>query len=211
MFHKLTTIGNPASNLSPDTIAEVAEIRQNYFQAYSFLMDVMPLVRTAAEDIYFGRQRLNYQVPSDLTRFNFTSDLVARFTRMLAEFGNPLVSPLLIASKLYDCDDRDLRYGQNGQVKIDRLMADEFKSLGHQEKPTEFKTIFSQLFMTLPSSKFVTIDEYAFRVTLKGEGAYDAGGPRREVISNICSELMSPVLSILVPTGNNLANYGEFT
>ena len=50
-----------------------------------------------------------------------------------------------------------------------------------------------------------------FRVRLFGENAYDAGGPKREVISNICSELMSSVLSLLVTTENNITNFGDFT
>lgn len=50
-----------------------------------------------------------------------------------------------------------------------------------------------------------------FNVKLKNEHAYDAGGVRRDIISNICSELSSPLLGLLVPTGNNLANYGEYT
>jgi hypothetical protein len=57
----------------------------------------------------------------------------------------------------------------------------------------------------------ISTTEYAFKVYFKGEGAIDAGGPRRDMLSNLCSELMSPILSILVPTGNNIANYGDYT
>ena len=94
---------------------------------------------------------------------------------------------------------------------LDRLVADIFKAKGVQEKSNEFKTIFSQLFNKLPVRNFVTLSPYSFRVQLRRENAYDAGGPRRDVLSNICSELMSPALSVLIPTGNNLANYGDFT
>ena len=35
--------------------------------------------------------------------------------------------------------------------------------------------------------------------------AYDAGGPMRDAISNLCAEVMSDVLPLLRPTGNNIA------
>jgi hypothetical protein len=139
-----------------------------------------------------------------------TQDIISRFFRVLQEFDNSVIMPLLVNIKFNDCDDDFQDYYKEPGV-IDRLTADEFKSLGKQELPNQFKTIFSQLFKSLPAKNFITNNEYAFRVRLKGEGAYDAGGPRREVISNMCSELMSPVLSILIPTSNNLGNYGEFT
>lgn len=31
------------------------------------------------------------------------------------------------------------------------------------------------------------------------------------MLSNLCNELVSPMLSLLVPTGNNIANYGDHT
>jgi hypothetical protein len=31
------------------------------------------------------------------------------------------------------------------------------------------------------------------------------------MLSNLCSELISPLISLLVPTGNNIANYGDHT
>ena len=37
------------------------------------------------------------------------------------------------------------------------------------------------------------------------EGACDAGGPMRDIISNLCSEATSSILPLLLPTANNLA------
>lgn len=90
-------------------------------------------------------------------------------------------------------------------------MADMFKSLNRQERPNEFETMFSQFFKNIKPDLLIKTNEYAFRVILRREGAYDAGGPRRDMLSNVCSELMSPLLTLLVPTGNNLANYGDYT
>jgi len=38
------------------------------------------------------------------------------------------------------------------------------------------------------------------------ERAYDAGGPMRDVISDLCNELMSETLPLLRPTANNQSN-----
>ena len=61
----------------------------------------------------------------------------------------------------------------------------------------------------MKQAPLVFMQQY-FSVELTGEGAADAGGPRREVLSNICSELMSSALGLLVPTENNVNNYGDF-
>ena len=45
-----------------------------------------------------------------------------------------------------------------------------------------------------------------FRSHIKGEDSYDCGGPMRDVVSNMCEELMSDVLPIFIPTANNVAN-----
>ena len=48
--------------------------------------------------------------------------------------------------------------------------------------------------------------EQLFRSKIKGEDSYDCGGPMRDIISNMCQELMSDALPILIPTTNNAAN-----
>ena len=44
-----------------------------------------------------------------------------------------------------------------------------------------------------------------FSVNFINENSCDAGGPMRDAMSNLCTEIMSDVLPLLVPTGNNLA------
>lgn len=51
--------------------------------------------------------------------------------------------------------------------------------------------------------------ERIFRVNYRGEASTDAGGPYNEVISNMCDELQSSFLTLLIPTPNNLHNMGE--
>ncbi len=48
------------------------------------------------------------------------------------------------------------------------------------------------------------------KVNFSGEGSIDAGGPYRETLTNICQELQSSVLPLLIPTPNNKNNHGQF-
>ena len=50
----------------------------------------------------------------------------------------------------------------------------------------------------------------AFEMKFLGEGSIDAGGPFREAFSNIGSELMSPVLPLLIKSPNNRNDYGSY-
>lgn len=45
-------------------------------------------------------------------------------------------------------------------------------------------------------------DDRAFYARFMSEGSYDSGGPYRELFDNVCRELMSPVLPILIPSPN---------
>lgn len=51
-------------------------------------------------------------------------------------------------------------------------------------------------------------DARIFKVEFKGEGSIDAGGPYRDTITNMCNELQSSVLPLLIPTPNNKNNHG---
>lgn len=53
-------------------------------------------------------------------------------------------------------------------------------------------------------------DSKCLDVSFKGEGSIDAGGPFRETITNIASELMSPVLPLLIKSPNNKNDFGNF-
>ena len=53
-------------------------------------------------------------------------------------------------------------------------------------------------------------DSRCYKVEFKGEGSIDAGGPFRDTISNMCNEMMSSALPLLIPTPNNKNNHGQF-
>jgi hypothetical protein len=72
-------------------------------------------------------------------------------------------------------------------------------------------SIFGQIFRAINNKTNAEFrnSERIFRVTYRGEAATDAGGPYNEVISNICDELQSSFLPLLIPTPNNSHNMGE--
>jgi E3 ubiquitin-protein ligase HERC2 len=55
-----------------------------------------------------------------------------------------------------------------------------------------------------------SVDSQILKVNFSGEGSIDAGGPYRETLTNICKELMSPILPLLIPSPNNKNNHGQY-
>ena len=87
-------------------------------------------------------------------------------------------------------------------------MAAEFKLKNRHENSSEALTIFSQVYFNYRGHFHLCKNkrDQLFRSHIKGEDSYDCGGPQRDIVSNMCEELMSDVLPILVPTANNVAN-----
>ncbi len=53
-------------------------------------------------------------------------------------------------------------------------------------------------------------DTRCLKIEFKGEGSIDAGGPYRDAMANVCKELMSSILPLLIPTPNNKNNHGQY-
>eukprot|EP00026_Physarum_polycephalum_P000459 Phypoly_transcript_00460.p1 GENE.Phypoly_transcript_00460~~Phypoly_transcript_00460.p1 ORF type:complete len:982 (+),score=122.97 Phypoly_transcript_00460:1742-4687(+) len=74
-----------------------------------------------------------------------------------------------------------------------------------EELPAK-KTVFMQTYLQLkdvPTSTFwVEPEARAWFVKLIGEGATDAGGPYFEILSQICTDIQSPPLSLFIPCPN---------
>ena len=101
-------------------------------------------------------------------------------------------------------------------IKIDRFKAKAFYAEYNEshQKIKDFEldeTIFGQVFHLIkykdPKEYFIEKDSRLFRVALQDEHAVDSGGPYNDVISNICEELQSDYLDILIKTPNNRNNY----
>ena len=96
------------------------------------------------------------------------------------------------------------------EITIDRPKAMRHRHRKDVDTLGQF-SIFGQVFraMNNRSNTEFRNAERIFRVTYRGEAATDAGGPYNEVISNICDELQSSFLGLLIPTPNNTHNMGE--
>ena len=88
-----------------------------------------------------------------------------------------------------------------------RIRAHDFKLQNRHEKAGECKTLFSMLADGYKGKylSFRRKDRTPFRCTFRGEAAQDCGGPMRDLISNVCEELMQDAVPIMTPTQNNLA------
>mmetsp|Transcript_117616 Transcript_117616/g.216540 ORF Transcript_117616/g.216540 Transcript_117616/m.216540 type:complete len:502 (+) Transcript_117616:3-1508(+) len=101
------------------------------------------------------------------------------------------------------------------------LTFDRFKAIACKESGEcdldGSRTIFGQLtklaFTELQAKCFIQKDsgwEYApFRVSFQGEQGQDQGGLYRNLLEDICKELMSPQLPIFLPSANHSTNSGS--
>jgi len=96
------------------------------------------------------------------------------------------------------------------EITIDRPKASRHRQRKDVDVQGQF-SIFGQIYrnMIQSSNRDLRNSERIFKVNYRGEGSVDAGGPYNEVMSNICDELQSSFLRLLVPTQNNQHNMGE--
>lgn len=95
-----------------------------------------------------------------------------------------------------------------------RRKAFNFKESGQVDNEGKF-TIFGQVFQQLRREQYSAfkknrVDDKVFNVTFQGEGSQDAGGPFRDCITNMCKEVQSEALPVLIRTANNKNNHGQF-
>lgn len=81
------------------------------------------------------------------------------------------------------------------------------ENLGLRLKESLFGQVY-HLLSSKPSSLFCT-NKKLWSVCFLGEGADDVGGPYRESLSQICTELMGPMLSLFVPSANQANEIGD--
>ena len=102
------------------------------------------------------------------------------------------------------------------EINIDRFKANNFKDKYNETKIRDIhlnETVFGQLFQIF---KDTTGKEFLrekgrnlFKVNLGVEGGIDAGGPYREILSDICNDLHSDYIELFIKTPNNKNDIGE--
>ncbi|CAG9317539.1 unnamed protein product [Blepharisma stoltei] len=96
------------------------------------------------------------------------------------------------------------------EITVDRPKAARHRHRKDVDVNGQF-SVFGQVYrlMLTKGNREYRNSERFFRVTYRGEAATDAGGPYNETISNMCDELMSSFLRLLIPIPNNVNNMGE--
>ena len=96
------------------------------------------------------------------------------------------------------------------EIQVDRPKAMRHRQRKDVDSAGQF-SILGQIFRAInnKTNNEFRNSERIFRVNYRGEAATDAGGPYNEVISNMCDELQSSFLTLLIPTPNNSHNMGE--
>lgn len=93
------------------------------------------------------------------------------------------------------------------------MRANKFIQRGKPDHTGEF-SVFGQIFQHFKSVGYgafkVGKDAQPFAVQFVGEAAIDVGGPYREAISQICTELQSTALPLLIPSPNQKNDSGQF-
>ena len=108
--------------------------------------------------------------------------------------------------KALDKSKNDIRT----EINIDRPKAARHKSKKEVDSEGQF-SIFGQIYRAMAAidNRGYRNAERVYKVNYRGEASIDAGGPYNESMSNMCDELQSNFLRLLVPTQNNVHNIGE--
>ncbi|CAG9334942.1 unnamed protein product [Blepharisma stoltei] len=101
-------------------------------------------------------------------------------------------------------------YGNRQSITIDRPKAARHRDRKDVDALGQF-SIFGQIYrntISWQNTEFRNSERF-YQVSYRGEAAIDAGGPYNESMSNMCDELQSSYLRLLVPSPNNVHNIGE--
>jgi hypothetical protein len=95
------------------------------------------------------------------------------------------------------------------EIAIDKIQAHVKRHRG--EVDSDFSiSVFSQVMQKVNHWPHYQLrnKSRAFSVTLAQEGAHDGGGPYNEVMSTMCDELMSPFITLFIPSANKTQGVG---
>ena len=113
-------------------------------------------------------------------------------------------------------DNLMINHGHMYEITIDRFKANNFKDKYNETKIPDIQlneTVFGQLFQIFKDINgkefFKDKGQRLFRVNLGAEGGQDAGGPYREILSDICNDLQSDYIELFIKTPNNKNDIGE--
>eukprot|EP00331_Platyophrya_macrostoma_P025521 CAMPEP_0176435218 /NCGR_PEP_ID=MMETSP0127-20121128/17175_1 /TAXON_ID=938130 /ORGANISM="Platyophrya macrostoma, Strain WH" /LENGTH=834 /DNA_ID=CAMNT_0017818171 /DNA_START=562 /DNA_END=3067 /DNA_ORIENTATION=+ len=108
---------------------------------------------------------------------------------------------------------KDAKSSSNPKIKVNRMKASKFIQKGKPDHTGEF-TVFGQIYQHFKNAGYscfkIAKDQNPFTVQFVGEASIDAGGPYREAVSQLCTELQSGALPLLIPSPNQKNDSGQF-
>ena len=108
---------------------------------------------------------------------------------------------------------KDAKSSSNPKIRVNRMKASKFIAKGKPDHTGEF-TVFGQIYQHFKSAGYscfkISKDQNPFTVQFVGEASIDAGGPYREAVSQLCTELQSGALPLLIPSPNQKNDSGQF-
>ena len=159
--------------------------------------------------LYQILQNFNKRVQSSLYLFdlNFKSELTD-LQKFLIGSRNFIFFD--IKNKLLKGVMEKTKNDSRTEINIDRPKAARHRNKKEVDSEGLF-SIFGQIYRAMSAviNSNYRNSERIYKVNYRGEGSIDAGGPYNESMSNMCDELMSSFLRLLVPTSNNTNNMGE--
>ncbi len=108
----------------------------------------------------------------------------------------------------------NLPTGSRQEITVKRRKAQVFVDSGQCDHLGEH-CLFGQIYTQIKAANNFACfrqnssDDRCWRANFAGEGSVDAGGPFRDSLTNVCNELQSDTLPLLIKTVNNRNNHGE--
>jgi hypothetical protein len=162
-----------------------------YMNTYQLTLDLIPLFAYISEDPL-------------LDGFKTGKQFLADYLQLCEEIRIELVQRAALTTIL-----EKVPYQEVGGVTVtfNRIKAGDFKDKNRYEKEYEKITMFSALAASFRNRLYHLRVRNRRPITVRftGEGASDCGGPMRDALTNVCDELMSTVLPLLIPTANYIS------
>lgn len=191
----------------PLTIA-VEEIEPNETELI-YYPELEKLPKEDIKKLFTIIQQFNKRIESSLYLFDLNiKDTLTDMQRVLIGSRNYIFFKLKndTFKKVLDKTKNDIRT----EITIDRPKAARHRQRKEVDVEGQF-SIFGQIYrsMVAVENKGYRNSERVYKINYRGEASIDAGGPYNESMSNICDELQSSFLKLLVPVQNNVHNMGE--
>jgi len=174
---------------------------------YAFLCHFNAILSQTLSHFEIHDTPINYETPEDKIQLPILSKLRLLRTRILHKTKDKLWQKALDATQIkseYLCVDINFYVANDLKAKV----ASGAKAPSYHKKFSVFCQVFNQ--MRQRQSKFFRLPpgERLMKIFSPGLGSDDAGGPYRDALEQMCSELESPTLELFELCANGVSKTG---